>query len=69
MNVELLYSGGCPNRETAEEVLREVLAQEGIAADIRLVPVNSEDEARRLQFPGSPTIRKDGRDLFPGGAG
>ena len=31
-------------------------------AEVELVGVNS-DEA--LRFPGSPTIRVDGRDLFP----
>jgi hypothetical protein len=42
-----------------------VLAEEGLEADIELVAVNSDEEARRLRFPGSPTIRVDGRDLFP----
>ncbi len=48
--------------------MREVLAEEGVAADISLVAVNTDEEARRLRFPGSPTIRVEGRDLFPGGA-
>ena len=33
----------------------------------RTVAVNSDEEARRLRFLGSPTIRIDGRDLFPAG--
>jgi hypothetical protein len=37
----------------------------GLEADIELVAVNSDEEAKRLRFPGSPTIRVDGRDLFP----
>ena len=36
----------------------------GLEADIELVAVNSDEEARRLRFPGSPTIRVEGRDLF-----
>ena len=32
-----------------------------------LVVVNTDEEARRLRFPGSPTLRVDGRDLFPAG--
>ncbi len=45
--------------------MRKVLAEEGVEAEMELVAVNTDEEARRLRFPGSPTIRVDGRDLFP----
>jgi hypothetical protein len=61
----LLYFDGCPTYETATKTLRAVLAEEGLEADVELVVVNTDEVARRLQFPGSPTIRVDGRDLFP----
>jgi hypothetical protein len=32
---------------------------------IELVAVNTDEEARRLRFAGSPTVRVDGKDLFP----
>jgi len=63
MRVEVLYFDGCPTYRAAEETLRGVLAQED--AEVELVAVNSEKEAQRLRFPGSPTIRVDGEDLFP----
>ena len=65
MQVEVLYFDGCPTYRTAVETLREVLAEEGIEAGVELIPVNTDGEARRLRFPGSPTIRVDGEDLFP----
>ena len=65
MKVEVLYFDGCPTYETATKTLRAVLAEEGLESDIELVAVNSDAAARRLNFPGSPTIRIDGRDLFP----
>jgi len=65
MRVELLYFDGCPTYRTAEKTLREVLAQEDAEAVVELVAVNTDEEARRLRFPGSPTIRVDGEDLFP----
>jgi hypothetical protein len=65
MKVEVLYFDGCPTYKTAENTLREVLAEKGMEADVELVAVNSSEEAQRLRFPGSPTIRVDGRDLFP----
>jgi hypothetical protein len=65
MKIEILYFHGCPTYETATQTLRAVLAQEGVVADIELVAINSDEEAQRLRFPGSPTVRVDGRDLFP----
>jgi hypothetical protein len=39
--------------------------EEGIDYPIQLIAVNTNEEARRIQFPGSPTIQVNGRDLFP----
>ena len=63
--VDILYFDGCPTYVAAEETVRAVLAEEGVEAEVELVAVNTDEEARRLRFPGSPTIRADGRDLFP----
>jgi hypothetical protein len=47
------------------EDLARVLAQEDTKIEVELVAVNTDEEAQRLRFPGSPTIRVDGEDLFP----
>ena len=65
MKLEVLYFDGCPAYETATRTLRAVLEEEGLESDIELVAVNTDEEARRLRFPGSPTITVEGRDLFP----
>ncbi|MDQ3238519.1 MAG: thioredoxin family protein [Actinomycetota bacterium] len=65
MNIEILYFDGCPTYQTAEQTLREIIAGEGITAYVGLVAVNTDEDAQRLKFPGSPTIRVDGQDLFP----
>jgi hypothetical protein len=67
VKVEILYFEGCPTYGAAERTLREVLAGRGMDAEVELVAVNSDEEARRLRFPGSPTIRLGGDDLFPVG--
>ena len=66
MRVEVLYFEGCPTYVAAEKAVREVLAGEDIEARVEMVAVNTDEEAQELRFPGSPTIRVDGRDLFPG---
>lgn len=68
MTVELLYWEGCPSYPEARELLEEVLRGEGIDAEIRIRHVATPEEAERLRFPGSPTIRVDGRDVDPNGA-
>jgi hypothetical protein len=65
VNIEILYFDGCPTYQTAEQTLREIIAGEGITAYVGLVAVNTDEDAQRLKFPGSPTIRVDGQDLFP----
>ena len=66
--VELLYWEGCPSHEEALELLQSVLDQRGIALQVEVRHVQSDEEAKELRFPGSPTIRVDGRDVDPDGA-
>ena len=65
MKVEVLYFSGCPNHEPAVERVREVLEQEGAAADVVQVEIRDPVMARDVGFLGSPTIRIDGQDVEP----
>ena len=65
MKVELLWWEGCPSYAEALEALRRVLVEEGVDAEVDLVEVESDDQARRERFPGSPTVRLDGVDAIP----
>ena len=65
MEVEILYFDGCPSYREAQATLQKVLSQGEVSAEVRLVAVNTDEEARRLRLPGSPTLRMDGEDLFP----
>ena len=65
MKVELLYWDGCPSYPEARALLEEVVGEK---AEIEVRHVASEEEAEALRFPGSPTIRVDGRDVDPKGA-
>ena len=65
MTVELLYFDGCPSYEALLTRVRTLLAETGVAADVRLRCVRSANEAERERFLGSPTLRIDGRDIDP----
>ena len=67
MTIELLYFDGCPTAKAVQQTLQEVLSEEGIDAQTQLLAVNTVEKAQRVQFPGSPTIRVNGRDPFPVG--
>ena len=69
MKIEFLYWEGCPSHPEALDVLRDVLDACGIEEAIELRVVETHEEAVALAFPGSPTIRIDGRDVDPAGAG
>ena len=65
MKVELLYFDGCPNYESFVPHLRELMDRAAVDAELELRRVESDTEARRLRFLGSPTVRVDGRDVEP----
>jgi hypothetical protein len=69
MRIELLYWEGCPSHPEALALLEAVLAERGLDAAVELRLVETDEEAEALSFPGSPTIRVDGRDVDAAGAG
>ena len=66
--IEFLYWKGCPSHPEALELLHEVLAEHGVEAEVELREVLTHEDAQELRFPGSPTIRVDGRDVDADGA-
>jgi hypothetical protein len=65
MDYELRIIAGCPNSAPALELYRQALAAENAAGEVRVVQLDSEEQARTLSFHGSPSFIADGRDLFP----
>jgi hypothetical protein len=66
MTIELLYFSGCPGHAAFLPRLRDLLAQAGVEAPVRQRRVESDAEAQRERFLGSPTLRVDGVDVEPG---
>jgi DNA-binding beta-propeller fold protein YncE len=63
MRVELLHIPDCPNSEVAARLLKEILHEYGLPQQIAEVSVTDFAQAEALAFPGSPTIRVDGKDV------
>ncbi len=66
MKIELLYFKGCPSWRQAEDNLKAALTELRLSGSIERVRVESKEEAVRRRFPGSPTIRIDGKDIEAG---
>ena len=65
MKIELLYFDGCPSHAELLPRLGDLLASEGIDAEVELRRVETPEDAERERFLGSPTVRIDGEDVDP----
>jgi hypothetical protein len=63
VRVEVLYIAECPSHPAAVKLVKDVLAAEGVVANVHEVLVTHEGMASELRFCGSPTIRINGRDV------
>jgi hypothetical protein len=62
MKIDCYFSEGCASQEALKANLENARMLEGIHAEVSCRVVTEED-ARRLRIPGSPTLRMDGEDL------
>ena len=68
MHVELLFWEGCPSHPQALDDLRAAMSDMGLDPERIVVrEVQTDTQAERERFVGSPTIRIDGHDLQPPG--
>ena len=64
--VELLWWRGCPSWPEAFRLVRDTMAEVGLDPDtLDVVEIDTDSDAEREGFVGSPTIRVDGRDVLP----
>jgi hypothetical protein len=64
--IEFFYFEDCPSHDRALALLQEVMAQHGMQeVPITVIRVETQEEAERYSFYGSPTIRVDGVDIAP----
>jgi hypothetical protein len=64
--IELLWWRECPSWERALAIVREEMEAVGLdPRSLAVTEIETEDDAGRTDFPGSPTIRIDGSDMQP----
>jgi hypothetical protein len=67
--VEILHTPGCGSRQAARDRVEAVARREGVPIALTEREIGTPEEAREQSFPGSPTIRVEGRDVEPGAEG
>lgn len=65
MKIELLYFDGCPSWIQTQDDIRSLLAEHGQPDTIDYIKVESNEDAQRQRFVGSPSVRIDGADIDP----
>lgn len=63
--VEILYTDECPFWKEVVKLVEEVNKELRTEATIKKVKIANEQVAKKLRFPGSPTIRINGVDIDP----
>lgn len=63
--IDFLFWEECPSHHQCLERLEDTMREEGIEATIVRTEITTDERAREIGFPGSPTILVDGRDIDP----
>jgi hypothetical protein len=64
--IEVLYVQHCPHHPGTLELIERIRAELGLDAELRTTLIVDQAAAEQARFPGSPTVRVDGRDVEPG---
>ena len=64
--IEVLYVQDCPHYPATLALVERMRAELGIDAELRPSLIVDQAAAEQARFPGSPTVRVDGRDVEPG---
>jgi mercuric ion transport protein len=65
VTASILYFKGCPNHALAIDAMRRVGSRAGFDVKIEELEIKSSQEAERLGFLGSPTVRINDLDVEP----
>ena len=65
MKIEILMSPGCGNGAKTQALVAEVLREHAPEAKAETILVTTLEDAERLGFLGSPSVRVDGKDVDP----
>jgi hypothetical protein len=63
--IEILHTDECPFWEETLRLIEKAVTESGMKIHVKTTRISSVAEAKRLGFPGSPTVRINGVDVDP----
>ena len=65
IDVTIAYTDGCEHTPPTRVLVEQTAKELGLAIEVRMALVTTEEEAVRYQLHGSPTVLVNGRDADP----
>jgi hypothetical protein len=65
VEVRVHFSEGCDNTPPTIDLIEQISSELGIEIDLKMVPVESQEQAQQWKFLGSPTVQVNGLDIEP----
>ncbi len=69
MKIQILMSPSCSHGQQTAELVADVVRECAAGAEVETILVGTQEDAERLGFPGSPTVRVNGLDIDPQATG
>jgi glutaredoxin len=63
IKIEVQYFNGCPNSEKVLEMVKGFVAKTKFKIDFKEILVETQEDAEKYKFRGSPTILINGKDV------
>ena len=63
--IQILYFPDCPIYKELEKLIKEVVQELGLDANLELVNIQTKEDAEKYHFTGSPGLRINGKDIDP----
>ena len=63
VDIGVLFIEGCPGVLSITNNIKEAIAEEAVDANISFILIETPEDAGRLHFTGSPTVRINGMDI------
>ncbi len=63
VNIGVFFIEGCPGVSSITDSIKDIIVEDAVDADISLFLIETPEDAKRLHFTGSPTVRINGRDI------
>lgn len=65
VNIQILYFPDCPIYKELEKLVKEVVQELSLDADLELINIQTREDAGKYHFTGSPGLLINGEDIDP----